>query len=164
MWLGITRTRSPTLNSASALSQVDEAVLFVHFVEARSRGFHHLPEGDFGGVGQAVRGERLGAAIDDHLSRKGGGNHRGEDGGCAIFQRAGAASNRIEVVEHVGAGANLGDTVDLVGVEERGRGSAADDSDLIPAARKSSRMPRIRSESCDMARSPDSSRPLMWPG
>ena len=46
------------------------------------------------------------------------------------FQRAGAASNCIEVVEHVGAGANLGNTVNFVRVEEGGRGSAADDSDL----------------------------------
>src|ERR1039458_5548544 len=107
--------------------EVDKAVLFVHLVEARGGGFDDMPEGDIGGVDEAVRGKRFGAAIDDHVARPGGGNDGGEDAGGAIFHRATAAGDGVEIVEDVGAGANFGEAVKFVGVEEGGRGAAAYD-------------------------------------
>ena len=130
MWFGMMCTRSPTSKARFGVTEVDEAVLFVHLVEARAGRLHEPSEGDFGGVGEAVRGESLGAAIDNHLAGARCGDNGGENRGGAIFEPAGAAADGVEVVEDVGSGADLGEAGDFVGVEKRGRGTAADDARL----------------------------------
>ena len=108
-------------------ADIDEAMLLVHFSEDGLGSIDEVAEADFGGVGEAIRGESLGAAVDDDLAGAGGGDDGGEDGGGTIFAGTCAHVPSVLVVEDVGAGADFGHAFDAVGLEEQWRGTSADD-------------------------------------
>jgi len=108
---------------------VQVAVLLVHFVKDGLGGFDDVAESDGGGARQQIRRKRFGAAIDDDLAGAGGRDDGDQNRGGAVRFGAGAALDGVPVVVDVGTGADFIQAWQLMGVEERRRGAAADDAD-----------------------------------